>query len=420
MDSAAYKLLGLCARATCTAEQYDQLAQATAAYANWQQLPSQAESHGLAPLLYLHLKQAGVKVPTDVQRQLQGLYLRHRRANQIRTQALYKILQIYQSEQIKAIVLKGAALSHIIYSEPGLRPMSDLDILASAPDAQRARTLLAKAGFPPARPATPTLLHRHLPITSAKVEGLPVHVEIHHKLHSNYWNSLFAYLGGRWLGRETANTDRALAATKALFSRARPFELADLTALTLGPEDTLKHLCQHLLSHVNVWDYCRLIWVADLASYAERFAAEIDWAHIRRHRPVIIRTLSLLHFTTPLSDQLLHQAEIKIGQAPRGLGIDFQGWPRVRPGQQSDASFRNLLQDTVLPSEWWLRLRYNLGSTRSLFLARWVQHPLHILGQMVRTMLEHLGWPRALELAGQVGTFRNQEQINPQTWDRYG
>jgi len=393
MDSAAYKLLGLCARATCTSEQYDQLAQATAAYANWQQLPSQAESHGLAPLLYYHLKQAGIEIPTDIRRQLQALYLRHRRANYIRNQALDKILQIYQSEQIQAIVLKGAALSHI------------MDILVSASDAQRARTLLAEAGFPPARPATPALLHRHLPITSTTVDGLPVHVEIHHKLHSDYFDSLLAYLGGRWLGRETASTDRALAATKALFSRARPFELADLTALTLGPEDTLKHLCQHLLSHVNVWDYCRLIWVADLVSYTERFAAEIDWAHIRRHQPVIIRTLSLLHFTTPLSDPLLHQTEIKIGQTPRGLGIDFQGWPRVRPGQRPQKGFWVLLRDTILPSEWWLRFRYHLGSTRPLFMARWIRHPLHILGQMVRTMLEHLGWPRALELAGQAGTL---------------
>jgi hypothetical protein len=52
-----------------------------------------------------------------------------------------------------------------------------------------------------------------------------------------------------------------------------------------------------------------------------------------------------------------------------------------------------------LPSEWWLRLRYKLGGDRSLFWYRWLRHPLHILGQVVRASLERLGWPTPGQLA---------------------
>jgi len=96
---------------------------------------------------------------------------------------------------------------------------------------------------------------------------------------------------------------------------------------------------------------------------------------------------------TPLSYELLERASIEIGKAPQGIGVEFYGWPRVRHKQR-------ILQNTFFPSEWWLRLRYNLGSTRPLFWYRWVRHPLYIAGQAIRALLERLGWPRALELTG--------------------
>ena len=177
-----------------------------------------------------------------------------------------------------------------------------------------------------------------------------------------------------------------------------PFSADDFTAYTLGYEAMLGHVCQHLISHVNVWDYARLIWVADLVSLAERFVSEIDWARVRRTTPAVLDTLSLLHFSTPLSDDLLSQAPIQIGRAPQGIGLDFQGWPRVRGRRRRKLGFRRLLRPTLFPSEWWLRLRYKRGSTRPLFWYRWVRHPLYILAHIVRAGLERLGWPSPLDL----------------------
>jgi hypothetical protein len=117
----------------------------------WAGGAAQAEAHGLAPLLYLHLKGTEVQLPLATKRELQGLYLRHRHANQVRTRVLHEVLAAYQSAGIPALVLKGAALFYLVYPEPGLRPMSDMDILV--PESELMQCLvnarnLPEHGFP--------------------------------------------------------------------------------------------------------------------------------------------------------------------------------------------------------------------------------------------------------------------------------
>ena len=102
---------------------------------------------------------------------------------------------------------------------------------------------------------------------------------------------------------------------------------------------------------------------------------------------------------TPLSDGLLSRASIALGHAPQGIGMEFQGWPKTRQMPWREKGHRHVLRDTLFPSEWWLRLRYQVGSARPLFWYRWTRHPLHILGHVVRTVLERLGWPTPPALA---------------------
>jgi hypothetical protein len=416
------RLLARCARAECQPVHYHQIAQAAAQLREWEGVAAQAEAHGLAPLLYVHLKGAGVQLPLAVKRELQGLYLRHRHANQVRTRVLHDVLAAYQAAGIPALVLKGAALFYLVYPEPGLRPMSDLDILVPESEAGRAQRTLAELGFDaPLLPGT-VFPHRHLSTARLCSGGIWIEVEIHHQLFSDYFDNALAYVhsmlmsvlgpiaarqpfgrGGGLSGHvfETggAGGDSAMADVDGLTTPPLPFELPGQTAYTLGYEDMLWHLCRHLTSHVNAWESGRLIWVADIVSFAEHFVAEIDWEQMRRQRQSVLDTLSLLHFMTPLSDELLREASIRIGHTPRGIGVDYQGWPRTRRADWRERGYRRVLRDTLCPSEWWLRLRYTLGSARPLFWYRWVRHPLYLLGHVVRACLEWLGWPTPLELA---------------------
>ena len=424
-NSATYRLLALCARAECNATHYEQLARRATQLTGWEGVPAQAEAHGMAPLLYTHLRAAGVQLPLTIKRKLQGLYLRHRHANRVRTRVLRDVLAAYKAAGVQALVLKGAALSHLVYPEPGLRPMSDLDILVSKSDLWRAQSLLADLGFDAPLPPGPTMPPRHLPVATLQTGGLSIQVEIHHRLLSYYLDNAISYVRSLVLPvRRISLPSRRLQLTTpagldvqpkftarpshvqtcgrvkldGLPVAPHPFALADLTAYTLSYEDTLQHLCRHLASHVNVWDFCRLIWVADVVSLAERFALDIDWEQVRCQYPAVLDMLSLFHFMTPLSDELLSQAGVKIGRAPQGIGVEYEGWPRPYGGRRR--GWRCVLRDTFFPSEWWLRLRYKRGSARPLFWHRWVRHPLYILGHVVRAILERLGWPTPLELVG--------------------
>ncbi|MCP4539161.1 MAG: nucleotidyltransferase family protein [Chloroflexi bacterium] len=387
INNTTYRLLALCARAECNVTHYDQLARQVAQLTEWGGVPTQAESHGMAPLLYVHLKAAGVSLPSSVRRELQGLYLRHRHANQVRTRVLRDVLTAYDDAGIQVLIIKGAVLSHLVYPEPGLRPMGDLDILVPTSDLWRAQRLLAALGFDAPLPPNPTLPPRHLSAVK-QTEGLVVHIEIHHRLLSNYFHDAVSYVRSRV---SSARLARQKGRSSDLVFTSQPFALIDTTAYTLGYEESLQHLCRHLASHVNVWDFCRLIWVADVVSLTERFASEIDWKRVQRQYPVVLDMLSLFHFMTPLSDELLNRAGVKIGPSPQGIGIEYQGWPC--PQEERRRSWRRILRDTLFPSEWWLRLRYKLGSHRPLFWYRWVRHPFYILGQAARATLEWLGWP---------------------------
>ena len=253
---------------------------------------------------------------------------------------------------------------------------------------------------------------RHLPTATLQTEGLFIQVEIHHQLLSDYFDSAISYLRSMALPILGSVSSRRLSQNGRIRSASAstglnglkllplPFTLGDLTAYTLSLEDMLRHLGQHLTSHVNVWDFARLIWVADIVSWAERFAPQIDWERIERQQRGIIDTLSLLHFMTPLSEDLLDRAGIEIGRVPRQIGVEYQGWPQADRAVWRVKGNWRILHDTLCPSEWWLRLRYKLGSSRSLFWYRWIRHPLYILGHVVRVAAERMGWPTALTLAG--------------------
>ncbi len=354
-----YRLLAACAYADETRVCYPRLAQQAGQLTAWNELPAQAEAHGLGPLLYTYLKQAGVAVPPGAQRELQGLYLRHRHANAVKMRILSEILAAFHQAGIEARLLKGAALAWLIYPQPGLRPMRDLDLLVKKSDALAAQAALAGLGFVAPLPAH--LPDKHLPAAVRKTEGLSVSVELHHNLFN--------------LAHPASLTLEQLPpAPPALTVAGQP-------ACTLGYEEMLWHLCEHLTYHTTVWESLRLIWVADIVGVAERFVAEIDWPLLKQRYPLASNVLSLLHFITPLSPALIERAGLKTNRVVNGAGFEFEGWPRTSIGQQraGGKGYGRILKDTFYPPELWLRLHYRLKADQSILWQRWLLHPWRIL-----------------------------------------
>jgi Uncharacterised nucleotidyltransferase len=362
-----YRFLALCARAECAAAQYRQIAQAAAEVTDWTIVPAYAELHGMAPLAYRHLVAAGVSLTLPVKREMQGLSARHRVANQVRTRVLIDILTKYESAGIRAMVLKGAALCHLLYPEPGLRPMRDLDLLVNPIDLLRAQRALTELGFDaPLTVAGQNPNHRHLTCATRQVEGFTVGVEVHHHLFEQGASPILMSMN-------------ELTSAPLSFSLG----LGDVTACTLGYEDTMWYLCQHLVESTNVFSSVGLIWVADIVSFAERYAAQIDWEYIKRHYPLVLSTLSLAYFLTPLSDSLIAGAGIELSRAPRGMWDDFRKSPRTSPEAQVDQGYARTLGAALFPSEWWLRLYFGIGSVRPVTWRHRIQHLSYLLARFL-------------------------------------
>jgi hypothetical protein len=349
-----FRLMALCARAEGQPIQYQRLRQQAARLTDWDAIPARAERHGLSPLLDTHLQAAHVAIPASVKEQLQARTMQHKHANRVRARVLAEILTAFQAAGIEILVLKGAALAYVLYPEPGLRSMHDVDVLVSRSQARQAQALLAELGFNALSPGD-VLPPKHLPTAQRRVEGLPVSIEIHHNLYPD----------------GTPATE-----LEALRPAAIPFTLEGMTAYTLGCEDMLEHVYRHTLEGA-VFQPIRLISIADLVSLAERFAAEIDWPHVN---PRVRNALALCHWLIPLSEDLRRGAALNPGRPPQGIGRDFQGWPRSSLAAQRIKGYGGIMRDSFFPPEWWLRFYYGLPSGPALWWGRLVRHPLHILG----------------------------------------
>ena len=161
------------------------------------------------------------------------------------------------------LVLKGAALAHLVYGDPRLRPMRDVDLLIRKADAGRALDVLMRCGFRPGGTAVPSR-HHHLQAMAKTLEGATVTIELHHELMV------------RTPFVEPRDYDD-------LIRRSQPFEWGGMSYQTLGCEDMLWHVYAHAFV-INTLrpGAIRLLSVADLVHATEAWIDRIDWARLRR------------------------------------------------------------------------------------------------------------------------------------------
>jgi hypothetical protein len=352
------RLLALCARLADTPSHNALVAQAAGEITDWRLLLKIAENQNMGPLLYHHLSSSQVAMPANSRHELKGIYLRHRQTNRIRGEVLAEILALFEANRIEALLLKGVALAHLVYPQPGLRPMRDMDLLIHPEQVWEAQGLLAKAGFTaPPEYAAGKSYHHHLAGATKKVGGLSISVELHHTVFLEE------------LGLSLDMT--SLTVPPVIFQLP-----GGQLARTLGAEDMLWHVCHHM---ADIWQPFRWIWLVDSVATAEKFVDDINWPNVKQSYPRITASLSLFHTVTPLSDHLVEAADLNIGPPPPGVGQEFSGWPRHSVGlQRQHKRWPAIIRDTFLPPEWWLRLYYGLDSGSPITFTRWVSHPMHI------------------------------------------
>jgi hypothetical protein len=338
-----------------------------AADLDWALVPAAAEAHGLIPLLQFHLRRIGIDPPADARQLIAASALRHRDANRMHFEALEELLNAFDRASIPVIVLKGAALAHVLYPSNVLRPLGDLDLLVARRDAERAQAVLAAHDFVASSGQGGRRLigHHHLPAMTRRAGPHFVQVEVH--------------VDG--VSRDAPGS----LTTETLRSAPRPFSLGHRTARTLDHGDMLYHLCRHAAERARL---LRLIWVADIVGYAVRYQDEIPWAELARNDPFVLNALSLFHLVTPLPGALLQRVPPP-GDRLRGVGVACKPLAEILThGRSPSGIFREIFD----PSDWWLKLYYGLGDDQSLAWHRAVAHPLQVGRWLARRAGNYARW----------------------------
>jgi len=331
----------------------EMIGEAASEITNWDSLAAQAETHNMAPILHRHLGQVDADVAAGGRRLLGALAIRHRHANATLTAACQEMLQNFQSAGIDSIVLKGMALSHIVYPEFTLRPMRDIDVLVPASEALRAQSVLAETGFSISDNHDFAFdggrymrNHHHLPEARIQRDGMTVTVEIHTDALSGDYPESLSY--------------------ERVADNAREFSLDGVAAMAMGHGDMLTHLCRHAFEPGHE---IRIGSVNDIISYATKFADEIDWAQFQTERAFAANGISLLHFVSPLPAPLADLVPDTPSPSHPGFGMRPLG-----AILNNEAKLSEKVRELIFPPSWWMHAYYGQAPAQSENVIRWSKH----------------------------------------------
>jgi hypothetical protein len=253
------KLILCCARLRLDPERTEKIKALLQEGLDWDYLLRAATLHGMAPLLYRHLKTTGRQlIPAAAWESLRQEILNNAAWNLTLSRELFNILSLFESHEIVAIPFKGPALAAFTYGNIALRQFIDLDLLVRREDVLRAKDLLISQGYRPELSMTGAIERAFL--RSGYHYGL-IHeakgllVELHWQLEPHYYSSSV----GAW--RFWGQVERRL--------------WDGHWVPVLRSEDLLLLLCLHGDKHI--WE--RLAWLCDVAILLE-VELEIDWEKV--------------------------------------------------------------------------------------------------------------------------------------------
>ena len=173
--------------------------------------------------------------------------------------ALKEVLSALREAGIDVIVLKGAALSSLVYDDQAARPSDDIDLLCKEDSYESVWGILVKLGYetddsqslPQRHSHEETYFERHF----FHPDGF-VHVELHVD--------------------DSIKTGVRPHVTASQWARARSIQIDGSPALMLGLEDQVVMLSVHLHRH----GFNRLLWFKDIDLLLRMYSDNLDWEKI--------------------------------------------------------------------------------------------------------------------------------------------
>lgn len=218
-------------------------------------------SYRLLPLLYSNLKRLGHEHP--LMPKLAGVYRRSWCEAQIRQQQLAAPLDLLARANIPIMLSKGIVHGLAYYSSPGMRPMSDVDVVVPPERALEALELLKGRGWSMmpggkqhwgARPRDMMILAAgaglvHPDGGELDLQWRLVHESLHRRAETEFWN--------------------------------------DAVPITIGGQRVLRPSVTDLLFHVIIHgmrpnELSPIRWIADAAMILRKEGDSIDWDRMFR------------------------------------------------------------------------------------------------------------------------------------------
>ena len=254
--TAAQEILLLCTTSSISPAGRERLSQMLAEPVDWKYLLDLAAFHGIIPLVAHNLVASGLspQVPQPYLDQLKHFYNRTVYRNVILSHELTDVLSNFNQHGIETISLKGTVLSEILYGNPALRPVADMDILVHPRDMPLARTLLAELGYEQTAPEH-ARDHPFHDEPYCKEASFPLFLELHWALDDS---------------KLTAFPEQEI------WLRAQPLRLQGVPTLILSPEDNLLFMANHLSKH----DSHLLKFLGDIAELLKKYKGSLDWDYI--------------------------------------------------------------------------------------------------------------------------------------------
>ena len=151
---------------------------------DWEDVYSFAENVKLLPILFYKLKSfTGLAaIPSNIELKMHGAYIASSAQSLKIQHQLKEIINALNNKKIDVIILKGAHLSNTYYQHPGLRPMSDIDILVRERDIQSSYQCLVELGYTSSKEFKAEVIdlyRKHIPpLNSNNKYSVEVHKEL--------------------------------------------------------------------------------------------------------------------------------------------------------------------------------------------------------------------------------------------------
>jgi hypothetical protein len=252
----ARELLLLCTTSSMSPERKERISQILKGTVNWQYLLDLMELHGIASLIAYNLSNGDFtcQIPQPYVDKLNQIYNNTLYRNVVISNELARILSAFNQHGVDVLPLKGTVLAEVLYGNPALRSVTDIDVLVNQSNMDQARHLLKELGYKQVE-MPPIWVHYFHDAPYRKEGKFPLVVELH------------------W---DLADRKLVAVAEQEIWRRAQPLKLQGVSTKILSPEDNLLYLSNNFSKQKTQI----LKSLADISELLKKYEGILDWNYI--------------------------------------------------------------------------------------------------------------------------------------------